>query len=331
MSRLRVLQVPVVLAIFGVLLWRTGVGDVRDALGDIDPWLALAVVALNAPLCVLFALRSHLVLDRLGHRVPPAVLLSIAVLGNIAGTLTPASSGEVLRATALRSHAQVSGRDGAALVLFERALSLYLMATGTAVAAAWMFLPAWAGVAAAVAALPAVALPVFAAPLLRLVPASNDSGEAPAGLLRRTMRRVADVAGQLRVLFGDARLVLEWGLVTTVIFATTTLQLWLLARSLSHAISPGEMWVGLGASQLAGIASLLPLGLGAADGSLAALLHRMGMTLGQGAVVAILVRATSTIPLLLLALASYLYLLRRAPLEDGSTSRVDAPPPAAAP
>jgi hypothetical protein len=47
-------------------------------------------------------------------------------------------------------------------------------------------------------------------------------------------------------------------------------------------------------------------------------------------VVAILVRATSTIPLLLLALASYLYLVRRAPLaEEGDAEGVVRPDDAA--
>lgn len=321
MRRLRALQVPVVLALFALLLWRAGVADAGRAFGDVDPWLAVAVIGLNVPLAVLFAVRSHILLVRMGHRLPRAMLLSIAVLGNVAGTLTPASSGEVLRATALRSRAGVAGRDGAALVIFERALSLYLMAAGTAIAAAWIFLPPWAGGLAAVAVLPAAVLPIAASPLLRLIPRTGDGDGAQPGVFRKALRGASDVAEQVQRLLRDVRVVLAWEAVTVGAFATATLQYWLLVRSLSAAVSPGEIWVAFGASQLAGVASLLPLGLGAADGSLAALLRRMGTTFEQGTVVAILARATMTLPLGVMAVASYLHLARTA----GQSTRRDEP------
>jgi uncharacterized membrane protein YbhN (UPF0104 family) len=112
------------------------------------------------------------------------------------------------------------------------------------------------------------------------------------------------------LLLRDRKLLAGWSMLTAAMFAIAMLQLWLLARSVSHAIRPEEAWTAYGASQLAGIASLLPLGLGAADGSLAALLRRMGTTFEQGTVVAILVRATMTLPLGLMALASWLWLAR---------------------
>lgn len=321
MSRLRILQAPVVLALFALLLWRAGVDDAGRAFGDVDPWLAVAVIGLNVPLAVLYAVRSHLLLVRMGHRLPRAMLLSIAVLGNVAGTLTPASSGEVLRASALRSRAGMAGSDGAALVIFERVLSLYLMATGTAIAAAWFFLPLWAGVVAAIAVLPAATLPIVASPLLRFIPRMSDRDGVRQGVLPKALRGASDVAQQMQRLLRDVRVVLAWEIVTAGAFATATLQYWLLARSLSTAVSPGQMWVVFGASQLAGIASLLPLGLGAADGSMAALLRRMGTTFEQGTVVAILVRATMTLPLGIMAVVSYLHLVRT----TRQSTRLDEP------
>jgi uncharacterized membrane protein YbhN (UPF0104 family) len=140
------------------------------------------------------------------------------------------------------------------------------------------------------------------------------------------LRRVQRVAGRLQLLLGDRALLAGWSLLTAAIFAIATLQLWLLARSVSQAIRPEEAWTVYGASQLAGVASLLPLGLGAADGSLAALLRRMGTTFEQGTVVAILVRATMTLPLGVMAVASYLYLVRISGRvkQDEAAGRVDA-------
>ena len=99
-----------------------------------------------------------------------------------------------------------------------------------------------------------------------------------------------------------------------------TLQIWLLARSIADSVDPAEVWVAFGASQLAGIASLLPLGLGATDGSLAAILRRFGLTIEQGAATAVLFRLAVTIPYGIIALVCFLYLQRlgAAERQDGS-------------
>jgi len=310
MKRLRLLQIPVVVGLFAVLLFRTDIGEMRDALRHVNPWLAAGVVALNGPIVLLFAARSHLVLRRMGHRVPADVLVPVMVLGNVVGSMTPASTGEVLRAAALRSHANVTARDGAALVLFERALSLYLMCLGTGAAVALLVLPLAGALAAVGAALFLLLLPAAAPALLGLIPEPRADA---AGLAAEAARRLSRIAGQLRMLAADRLLLLTWSFATGLVFSLVSVQYWLVARSVADVIRPDQAWVGLGVSQLAGIASLMPLGLGAADGSLAAVLRRLGMTLEQGSAVAILVRATSTLPLLLLAGASYVYLARRAP------------------
>ena len=116
--------------------------------------------------------------------------------------------------------------------------------------------------------------------------------------------------GQMRLLFGDVGLLIRWGGVTIMIFVLNAIQSWLLTRSVSGGVGLNEAWVAFGASQLAGIASLLPLGLGAADGSLAGTLRTMGLTLDQSTTVAVLMRLTTTLPLGVAAVASYLYLAR---------------------
>ncbi len=324
MSRWRLLHASIAVALLALIVWKTGIGDVRRVLADVDPWLLVAVALLNLPIALIYPLRAHFVLRRLGADVAPRVLAPAAILGNVAGSLTPASSGELLRTAVLRSHADLPVEDGLALVLYERALSVWIMAAGTAVVVSFVALDAALAVAVAAVALALAMLPVAGPWLLDLLPAAGED-ERP-GVLRSLLRRLQRVAGRLRLLLGDRRLLALWSLLTAAIFAITTLQLWLLARSVSHAIRPEEAWTAYGASQLAGIASLLPLGLGAADGSLAALLRRMGTTFEQGTVVAILVRATMTLPLGLLAVASYLYLVRisgHAPRDEAS-GRIDA-------
>ena len=319
MNRLRFLHIAVAGALLALILWKTGINDVREVLRDVDARLLAVVALLNIPLALLFPLRSHFVLRRLGANVEARVLVPAAILGNVAGSLTPASSGELLRTAVLRTHADLAVEDGLALVLYERGVSMYLMMLGTGVAAAFVALDTGPAAAIGALSLPLFALPAAAPALLGLLPEAGD--EDGGGALRSMLRRLHRVAGRLRFLFGDRKLLAGWSMLTAAMFAIAMLQLWLLARSVSHAIRPEEAWVGYGASQLAGIASLLPLGLGAADGSLAALLRRMGTTLEEGTVVAILVRATMTLPLGLMAVASWVWLARLGAPEQRAENR----------
>jgi uncharacterized protein (TIRG00374 family) len=310
MSKLRLLQVPLVLALFAFLAFQLDLDGLTDALSGADPAVVVIAVALNLPICALFGLRMHLVLRRLGHRLAPDLIVASAVVGNVAGALTPASSGEILRAAALRSHSDVSLDDAVALVVFERGLSLYLLSLGTLAAFSVTVLPAPAAIAACAACIAALTLPFFVAPILDHLPAgSGDS------LVGRLVGRLRSMGGQLRFLLRSPSLLLPWFGVTAAIFATFTLQYWLLARSVEDVVSPIEVWIAFGASQLAAIASFIPLGLGASDASLAAILSKYGMSLESGTAVAILVRAASTLPLIVLAAASWVYLSRKAPIQ----------------
>ncbi len=304
-GRLRLLHVSVAAALLALIIWKTGVGEARDVLAGVDARLLACVVVLNVPLALLFPLRSHLVLRRLGARVDPRLLVPSSILGNVAGSLTPASSGELLRTTMLHAHARVATEDAMALVLYERALSVWLMSLGTAAVTAFVALPLRPALIVGTIALVLLAMPAAVGRLLQ-----GTARARPDSRVGRALGRARHVAHRVGRLVADRRLLVTWSLVTATIFAVNTLQFWLLARSVSHAISPPEAWIALGTSQLAGIVSLLPLGFGVADGSLAAVLRKMGATLDQATVVAVLVRATITLPLGLLACASYLYLLK---------------------
>jgi uncharacterized protein (TIRG00374 family) len=308
-SRVRWLLLLAGLAIFGFFLWQLDLDGARDALRDADPWALIAVLALNAAIIGLFGVRSHLVLRRLGHQLPLSLVTPIALVGNVAGALTPASAGEVLRLGALRAHAEVPARDGFTLIVFERGVSLYLLIIGGLAGAAWLSLPAAAATVVSALLLVALAMPLAAPLILRRMSRPVD---APSGNVWDALR---DAAGRLSLLLSDAGLLVRWSLLTYGVFAVTTLQYWLLARSLSGEITINEAWVALAFSQLAAIVSLIPLGLGVADSSLAKLLERFGMTLEQGAVVALLVRTVCTAPLIIAAFVCYAWLVRNAPVD----------------
>lgn len=319
MRIVRYLQVPLVLALFAFLAFQLDLDGLADALSGADPTVVAMVMLLNLPIAALFGLRMHLVLLRLGHRLAPDLVLASAVVGNVAGSLTPASSGEILRAAALRSHSEVSVDDAVALVFFERGLSLYMLSLGTLTAFCATVLPAPAAIAACAACLAALGLPFLVAPLLDQLP-----GGTRDSLFGRIVGRLKSVGGQLRFLLRSPALLLPWFAVTAVIFAIFTLQFWLLARSIESGVSPTEIWIAFGASQLAAIASLVPLGLGASDASLAAILNGYGVSLESGAAVAILVRAVVTLPMIVLAAASWVYLSRKAPIQHAAIGDVAA-------
>lgn len=310
---IRIAQLAAVLAIFAFLAWRLDIDSLLEAIGEIDPSTAIAVIALNLVTAFLFGVRSRVALRRLGHDLPFDLVLAAAVVGNVAGALTPASSGELLRAVALKSHANVSYKDGAALVVFERGLSLYMLILGTLVGVAVYAAPPVLATVAVLAGVAALALPWLCSPLLSSLPAPSPDGN---GWPHRIHAYIADIAVQLRRLFGHAPTMLAWTAITAAGFGVVTLQFWLLAHALEDTITPLEAWIGFGGSQLAALVSLIPLGLGASDASLAAILDRFGMTFENGAAVAVLVRATATLPLIILAATSWLYLARKTPIEQ---------------
>ena len=200
--------------------------------------------------------------------------------------------------------------DAVALIVFERGLSVYLLALGTLAAVFTMLLSPFVAAGACAACLAALALPFILAPLLDRLPELQGTA-----LLATSINRLRPIAGQLRALLRSPGLLASWFATSAAVFALFALQYWILARSIENVVSLREMWIAFGVSQLAAIVTLIPLGLGAADASLAGILRRYGMTLEDGTAVAILVRATNTLPMILLAAASYVYLARRTPLE----------------
>jgi uncharacterized protein (TIRG00374 family) len=323
----RLVQVAAVLALFLFLISRTDLAAMGDALADADVVLLALAAALTLPVVVLFGVRSAFVLTKLGHNVHVRTALPVAIVGNVAGSLTPASSGEIIRGVLLRSRADVAVRDGAALVLFERGMSVYIMALTTAVAAVLLVAPIFTLPALALAATPMLFVPGIAMHTIsRLLGSRRDNGTERSERFDNVRRSIENVISLTR----DPALVARWSSVTIAIFGLTVTQYWLVARALADGIVFREAWVAFGASQLVGIATLLPLGLGSSDATLAALLRRFGLTLDEAASGAVLVRAVNTLPLIVISTVAYLYLQARDPgARDSDDGAAPASPHAA--
>ena len=309
MSKVRSLNVVIAVAVVAFIVLRSHPDELWAALREMDFRLAVLAFLLNVPVALLAPLRSFFLFRRLGFRVSARVLVPTTILGFVAGGLTPAAAGELVRARALRAAAGVPFEDSITVVLYERVLAAYLLALTTAVlfaltrlSATWSPLVLGAGVA--LGCLPwAVGLTLGSlAPLGTRFPG--------AGLRVSLIRGGFQMAKQLRFLLEQFSLLIQWSLVTITMFALISLQYWLLAGAVAGGIRWDEAWIALGVSTLAAVASLLPLGLGVLDGTLAAVLARLGSTLAQGSIVAVSVRATVTLPLLLAAFVCYLYLQR---------------------
>jgi uncharacterized protein (TIRG00374 family) len=311
-TALRLLQMAIALAVAGLVAWQTDQDELWSVLREADPWLMLAALALNLPVLLLAPLRSSLVLRRFGRRVEAAVFVPGTIVGLVAGGMTPGAVGELARVSIMRDRAGVPASETTSLVLFERTASFYILTLGTAAVAAALALPEALGAVLVIAAVALLMLPwLIAVGLLPLLP--GEERISGAGIRSRVARGMASMAGRVRNLFGDWRLLLAWSALTLAMFALTTTQYWLLVRSVDADLSLSRVWVAYGVSAVATIVTLLPFGLGVGDGSLAAVLHRLGTTFEQGAAVAVLVRATVTLPLVLVALLFYLALLRRGP------------------
>jgi uncharacterized membrane protein YbhN (UPF0104 family) len=307
----RLLHVALAAGAVAFVVVRSDPAALREALSGTDLGLAALAAALNLPVALMASVRSGFVFRSLGHRVPPEVLLPTSVVGFVAGGLTPAAAGELLRTGALRGRAGVPVEESVVAVAYERVFALYLLALSAAVIFALDRLAA--------AATLLFLLPLLAARSLPRFPPPAEAGQG--GALRRAARRAAALALRVRVLFEDAALHARWATLTLSMLLLIALQYWLLARGVAGGVSLPEAWLALGVSTVAAVLSLLPLGLGVLDGSLAATLDRLGLTLEQGGVVALLVRATVTLPLVALAFLSYVYLQRRAAPEPAPSRR----------
>jgi lysylphosphatidylglycerol synthase-like protein len=286
-------------AILALFIIGTDFSAALDALADADTVLWMAVLPLNFVVLGLATLRSRLVMMQMGHDVPASILFSSVTLGFVAGSLTPAASGELLRTDALRTTAGVPIQDGLALVAFERLMSFYLILLSGAASAAVLLLPVGPAGAIVVLCVFGIGLPALSPLILRLLP---PVGDKPTGFLPKVIHYLRTTLHRMQALFEDRWLLATWSGVTMLTFAVIAVQIWLMAESLGGGLDLIEAMFTYCGSQVLSIISLLPLGLGVYDASLAGITERAGMQEDAAVAMAVLVRATIMLPLVLLAI-----------------------------
>jgi uncharacterized membrane protein YbhN (UPF0104 family) len=324
------LQLSVAFGLVALVLWRADLAALGDEYENFEPWPAVGAVLLNLPLLLVMTYRGQLTLARLGHRVVFRALLPISVLGNVAGTLTPAASGDLLRMPFFKDRHEIPYAHGVAAIFYERGYSVYVLGLSTGVAAGWSLAGVAAGLPlAALAALAGVLGPpagAFVLQRLRPVLPGRGPEAAAASFFERARGALGRSLDSLLVLLRDPWTSATMSAVNGVVFGIVALQMWLVLLALDVDASFAEAWTAVGASMLAGIVTLLPFGLGGFDATLAAIIGASQDGFNTGAAAAVLVRGTMTLPLGLAAVAAYLYLMaggrRRAAARESADAGV---------
>jgi uncharacterized protein (TIRG00374 family) len=317
--------VPITVAIIALLAWRTHLWEAGDLLRDVNLTFIAIAVLLNLVIIAAWAARSASLLGALGHAISFRSLVPIVCFANTINGLTPASAGEIVRAVLLNRRHEVPYRDGAAVIILERVYALGLIAA----TAATCFLGVVVGPVAAIALI-VISIAAFATPWLgyrrglRFRTAVQRVGR-PAIERSRRLRALADAFGDVedRVaeILRSARSTVVFVALTSLVFITMDVQLWLVGQSIGVAIDPVVGWAALGLGALAGVLSALPFGLGAADAVIAVVLIGQGLEPSTAALITILMRLVGTLPTGIVGAASYVYLNRTEAASPDATTR----------
>ncbi len=296
--------VPISVLLLGFVIARTRPWEMA-ALGDrlqVTP-LVFALL-LNLLVVVLWAVRSLLLMAGVGHPVSFLQLVPVVSFANTINNVTPASSGEVLRAIVLKDRHAVPYSRSAAVIVLERFWALGVMAVTALAAAAVVFLDpappgailAW-GAALAAMHVPPAAYRLGLRPgrlLRRFEAAPPEDGRA---LIGRTVGGLVELDSTLAGLLRDPRQTAGFLATTAAIFVCYALQLVLVVSALGDSIPLQAAWAALGLGILAGVFSALPFGLGATDVVVAVLLERAGLAAPEAGAAILLLRAVTTLPL----------------------------------
>lgn len=298
--------------------------SIWSSLQHVDALTVVGALVLNVPVVALRALRAGVVIAHLGYRIPLGSQLRIQLIGTTTSSLTPAASGDYIRAYIWRRDHGAPLRVGAAVVTFERLYSLGLM---LAVALLLITLPrhgaiGWFGVALGLGA--ATMAPV----LFEQVPSGLERWvvtKVTRGPLKRFSEGALDVVDNFRRLLRSPVLLAQASALTLAIYVLSGVQVWLLLDGLAHRVPMTQAVAAYAASQAVGILSTLPFGLGTTDAVVVGILAGYGVNLALAATVALLLRATATIPQALAGMIAYATLAGHdtvmAPAEAATTAR----------
>lgn len=298
-------------AIFlSVVVWRSRVWEAGDSFQRVDALTLVFVPLLSLATAVPLAIRSREVLAALGHRFKAVSLIPVSYYGNTVSFLTPAASGELLRPSLLERGFGVSLPSGAAIVLYERVFSMYLMCVSGLLAFIWtgvIPLAASIGLIPVFAILPLIPMGVMRAFNLRL---GRVLARFPS-FIRSRVGGLSEAGDTADTLWRSPGLALSFGVLSASVFGVMMLQFWLLVQGAGENISLTEAWVVLFVANMVGVLSGLPLGLGASDAVMVSLLNAYGVDLGAAAAIAVLVRVLMNLPVGIFGLVAYLLAVRQ--------------------
>lgn len=271
--------------------------------------LALATGLVAAPLG-LRSLRAHALLRAVGHGgVPFGRAAAVTIFGFSMSSLTPGGSGDLLRVGALAPYG-VAPATAAALVVYERALDVVVMASLLVVALAvdWLA-PAQATLV--------VALLAFALALTGVAAArSRRALSALAARLPAPIARLAPHDAVARVLLAPRVLARAFA-TTALVFASEALRPWLVLEALGLELGPLAAYSIFTLAWLAGLASMLPLGVGSWETAAVWAFALYGVDASRGAAGAALLRAGVTLPAIVAGVLA-MFALRRGPGARGA-------------
>lgn len=322
--------VSISVVLFGLLVWRTRPWEAIAVGADWRP--LIAVIALNVAVIAAWSIRSARLMAAVGHPLALVALVPIVSFANTINNLTPASSGEALRALILRRRHGVPYARSTAVILVERFWAIWIMAVSAGAAALGTVVAASPGIVAAgwIVAIVAIFAPAVAYRLgvrpaafaARIVDPTADGTHGVPGRRARFASLLRDVDVNLAGILASPTVAIGFVASTSVIFLVFAAQLWLILLALGHDISPLAAWAALGIATIAGVLSALPFGLGAADVVMTTLLVVLGVPVATAGAAALLLRATVTLPLGLAGTASWIALNRGSePAAAGTTDR----------
>lgn len=287
----------VVLAISALVIYLL-VHKVVDSPGGMSmprhvSWGLVALsIALNIPTTLLRALRSRLLLERVGQHVPFLRLNGVNLAGQTLSWITPAATGDLSRPYFWRNHDRVPVSAGVAVVVYERFVTLLQLGVVGGVLAALVYLPGAVTLGLAAAGMVALAAPWWVSLLTRrFLPPSAALGRR--GILGGIFRSLTE----LEEMGVSARLTALFAACSLLVFLVSGVQVVLLAWGIGSGLALG---VAIGAyciSQVAGSVSTLPFGIGASDAVMVGMLVAAGSLKLDALAITILVRVAMTLPL----------------------------------
>ena len=290
-----------------------------EGIQEVDLAPLIAALLLNVPIVLLRSVRAQVALRFLGHRISLRSMIPVQLVGQTSSTVTPAASGDYVRAYIWRRNESIPVRDGAAVVTFERFYSLFLLVL---VAILLISLPrhgwiGWIAVAAGlgVATVSPAGVELVTPPALERWALRRITG---GRLLGRFAEGALEMADNLRRLLRSPLILVQTSAITIAVFIFSGLQVMLLLAGLGDSVRISQAVSVYATSQVAGILSTLPFGLGAADAILVAALAGYGVSVADSATAAVLFRAVSTLPLALAGLVAYMRIGRPVATEQAA-------------